>query len=80
MQETISKHMSGKKVSSSSHHGFTNGKACLTNLTNFCDGDSSFYAFIGRDASQNTEKLKVGKHSLNLHQSVFGLTAYVWPE
>ncbi|GAB0206675.1 mitochondrial enolase superfamily member 1 [Grus japonensis] len=35
--ETISRHMKDKKITRSSHHGFTKGKSCLTNLITFYD-------------------------------------------
>lgn len=35
-QETISKHVNGKVIWNSLH-GFTKGKACLTNANAFCD-------------------------------------------
>ena len=33
--ENVSKHMKDKKVNGTSHHGFTKGQACLTNLIAF---------------------------------------------
>ncbi|PKU38533.1 rna-directed dna polymerase from mobile element jockey- hypothetical protein [Limosa lapponica baueri] len=35
--DVISKHVEGKKVIGSGHHGFTKGKSCLTNLIVFFD-------------------------------------------
>ncbi|GAB0186610.1 mitochondrial enolase superfamily member 1 [Grus japonensis] len=35
--ETIARHMKDKKFIRNSQHGFTTGKACLTNLTTFYD-------------------------------------------
>ena len=35
--ETISRHLKSKKVSSSSQHGFTKWKSCLTDLITFHD-------------------------------------------
>ncbi|PKU35694.1 rna-directed dna polymerase from mobile element jockey- hypothetical protein [Limosa lapponica baueri] len=38
----FSKHMEEKKAIRSSHHGFTKGKSCLTNLTPFYDAMSGW--------------------------------------
>lgn len=35
--ETISKNMKDKKVIGGNHHGFRNGKSCLTNVIAFCN-------------------------------------------
>jgi len=36
--DIITKQMEEKKIIRSSHHGFTKGKSCLSNLTVFYDG------------------------------------------
>ncbi|GAB0186450.1 mitochondrial enolase superfamily member 1 [Grus japonensis] len=36
--ETMLRHMENNKVIGDSHHGFTNGKSCLTNLVGFYEG------------------------------------------
>lgn len=69
--------MNDKKIIRSSDHAFTKGKSCLTNLINFYDEDSGYCAFIFYDASQDPEKLKVGKYCLILHPSVSHLIMYV---